>query len=82
MDKGRDYKKTGVKVESADTVCGQVPHMTVDQLAARLAIESRELRCPSCGKIHLTDEDVKKANARRFSDTERYKEIKTEAEGD
>ncbi len=81
MSKERDFKKDGIKVEAADTVCGQVPHMTVDQLAARLCIESRELCCPACGRIHLTEEDVKKAEARRFSETERYQEIVTDAEG-
>lgn len=82
MSKDRDFKKDGIKAEAADTLCGQVPHMTVDQLAARLCIESRELCCPSCGRIHLTEEDVKKAEARRFSETERYKEIVIDAEGE
>jgi len=82
MEKEREFKKTGIKAESANTVCGEIPHMTVDQLAARLAIESRELRCPACGRIHLTDEDVKNAESLRFTETERYQEIKTQAEGD
>ncbi len=77
----REFKKTGIKAETADTVCGEIPHMTVDQLAARLSIQSRELRCPACGRIHLTDEDVRNAEARRFSETERFQKIKTEAEG-
>ena len=74
-------KKTQVTVESADTACGGVPHMTVDELAARLSIESRELRCPACGRIHLTDEDVREAEAMRYSNSERFKKIKEEAEG-
>jgi hypothetical protein len=77
----REMKKKGVTAEAADTVCGQIPHMTVDQLAARLQIESRELRCPSCGRVHLTEEDVKKAEAVLLSESERFKEITTQAEG-
>lgn len=74
-------RRTKVTVESADTACGAVPHMTVDQLAARLNVASRELYCPACGKIHLTDEDVKKAEAKKYSETERFKKISEEAEG-
>lgn len=74
-------KKTTITVESADTACGGVPHMTVDQLAALLKIESRELRCPACGRVHLTDEDVREAEALRYSTSERFKKIKEEAEG-
>lgn len=81
MSRKRDFKKNGVRAETADTLCGQVPHMTVDELAARLCCESRELCCPACGRIHLTEEDVRKADARLFSETERYKEIATDAEG-
>ena len=81
MDSKDEKKRKEVRVESTDTACGGVPHMTVDELAARLKIESRELRCPACGMIHLTEEDVKKAEAMKYSETERYKEIKEEAEG-
>ncbi|MEM5789320.1 MAG: hypothetical protein AAGU11_18560 [Syntrophobacteraceae bacterium] len=77
----REFKKSGIKAEAADTLCGEIPHMTVDQLASRLCIQSRELRCPACGRIHLTDEDVREAEERRFSDTERFRQIKIEAEG-
>jgi hypothetical protein len=81
MDAGKARKKGSIKAESANTVCGEIPHMTVDQLADRLSIESRELRCPACGRVHLTDEDVKKAESHRFSDTPRFRQIKAEAEG-
>ncbi|MDR3569111.1 MAG: hypothetical protein P4L43_13870 [Syntrophobacteraceae bacterium] len=82
MSAGRDVKKKGVKVEAVDTACGKVPHMTVDQLVERFRIESRELHCPACGRIHLTDEDAKNAEAMLFSETERFQQIKAEAEGD
>jgi len=78
--KDRERKRKQVRVESPDTACGGVPHMTVDEIAARLHIESKELRCPACGRIHLTEEDVKKAEAMKYSDTERYKAIEREAE--
>jgi len=77
----KEMKKKGIKAEAVDTACGKIPHMTVDQLAARLQIESRELRCPACGRVHLTEEDVQKAEAVLLSESERFKEIKTQAEG-
>jgi hypothetical protein len=79
--KNRQLRKSGIKVESVDTACGEIPHMTVDQLAARLDIASRELRCPACGRVHLTEEDVKNAEGVLFSDTQRFKQIKNQAEG-
>ncbi len=82
MESIRKVKKGSIKAESVDTGCGAIPHMTVDQLASRLSIKSRELRCPSCGRIHLTDEDVKNAEARLFSETDRFRVIKAEAEGE
>lgn len=81
MDTQKAKKKGGIKAESVNTFCGEIPHMTVDQLASRLSIESRELRCPACGRIHLTDEDLKKAEAHLFSETKRFREITAEVEG-
>lgn len=78
----KKVKKQGIKAEAVDTACGKIPHMTVDELAARLHIESRELRCPACGRVHLTEEDVEKAEAVLFSESERFKEIKNQAEGE
>ncbi|HOI96715.1 MAG TPA: hypothetical protein PK250_18580 [Syntrophobacter fumaroxidans] len=74
-------KRTKVTVEAADTACGAVPHMTVDELAARLNVSSKELYCPACGRIHLTAEDVKKAEAKKYSETERYREISEQTKG-
>ncbi len=81
MSANRDIRKRGVKVEAVDTACGKVPHMSVDQLAQRFNIESRELHCPACGRIHLSDEDAKNAEDLRYSDSERFQQIKEEAEG-
>ena len=78
----RKLKEKGVMVEAADTLCGKIPHMTVDQLAARLNIESRELRCPSCGRIHLNAEDASKAEETLYRDSQRFKEIEKQAEGE
>lgn len=74
-------ERKAIRAERADTVCGEIPHMTVDQVAARLSLEGKELRCPACGRVHLTEDDLKKAKARRFSDTQRFQEIKRQAEG-
>lgn len=80
MDEKEKKKRKEVHVESTDTACGGVPHMTVDEIATRLNIKGAELRCPACGKIHLTEEDKKRAEEAKYSETERFKEIKREAE--
>jgi len=80
MDEKEKRKRKEVRVESPDTACGGVPHMTVDEIAARLNIRGAELRCPACGKIHLTEDDKIKAEETKYSDTERFREIKKEAE--
>ncbi|MGC8494471.1 MAG: hypothetical protein ACP5SH_22340 [Syntrophobacteraceae bacterium] len=82
MSAGKDIKKKGVQVEAVDTACGKVPHMTVDQLAARFHTENRELHCPVCGRIHLTEEDVRNAEEMLFSETKRFRQIQAEAEGE
>jgi hypothetical protein len=81
MDEKKQKQRKDVKVESAHTGCGGVPHMTVDEIAARLSIESKELHCPACGRVHLSREDAKKAESMKYSETERYGVIKEEAEG-
>ncbi len=82
MPEKRRAERKVVRVESPDTACGSVPHMTVDEIVRRLyATGDRELRCPACGKIHLSEEDVKEAEAMRYSKTKRFREIEEETEG-
>ncbi len=74
-------KRTKVRVERVDTKCGAVEHMSVDEIRARIVGEGEvDLACPECGQIHLTPEEAREAGKRKFTESERYRTIKSEAE--
>ncbi len=75
-------RKAKVRVERVDTKCGSTGHMTADEIRACVIGPNLNVTCPECGEIHLSREDVEEAEARKFSDTQRYKDIKKEAEID
>ena len=75
-----DTDKKKVRVERVDTKCGYAGHMTVEEIKARALSDDVELTCPECGEIHLTPEDAMEAEARRIVETERYQQVKEEAE--
>jgi hypothetical protein len=80
MPQGKD--RTKVRVESVSTKCGSTDHMTADEIRARSIGEEVDMACPECGDIHLTVEEACEAAQKKYSDTDRYKRIKTEAEPD
>ncbi len=67
----------GIRPNSA---CGDIGHMTVDQLRERSVGEVMDGRCPACGRIHLSDEDIAEFEESKVKDSDRYKEILREAE--
>ena len=69
-----------VRVERVDTKCGSSKHMTVDEIRARTLGAKVDLACPECGEVHLTPEDAQEAENRRIVDSQRYQDIKQEAE--
>lgn len=73
-------KKSKVRAERVDTKCGSIGHMTVDEIRARTFGENVDMTCPECGEIHLTPEDVEKAEAKKITKTQKYRKIQTEAE--
>lgn len=75
-------KRTKVRVERVDTKCGAVEHMSVDEIRERIVGDDVDLTCPECGQIHLTPEDAREAGKKKFTDTERYRNIKKQAEED
>lgn len=77
---GENEKKIRVRAERVDTKCGSIGHMTADEIKARVIGKELNVTCPECGEIHLSPEDVEEAEARKFSETPRYKEIQKEAE--
>jgi hypothetical protein len=63
-----------------NTACGDIGHMTVDQLRLRSIGDVMDGRCPACGRIHLSDEDIAELEETKIVDSERYKTIQKEAE--
>lgn len=73
-------RRTEVRAERVDTKCGSVGHMTADEIKRRSIGENVNLTCPECGEIHLTEEDASEAEQKKISETQRYKQIQSEAE--
>lgn len=73
-------ERTKVRVESVSTKCGSTDHMTADEIRSRSIGEEVDMACPECGDIHLTEEDACEAAKKKYSDTDKYKRIKSEAE--
>ena len=69
-----------VRATAPDTACGDVGHMTVDELVAIAADSDFEVNCPACGQIHLSREEIEEIEKEKFTDTEEYKETVRQAE--
>jgi len=76
-NKKKRFQVRGIR---PNTACGDIGHMTVDQLRLRSVGDVMDGRCPSCGRIHLSDEDIEEFKETKVVDSERYKEIIKEAE--
>jgi hypothetical protein len=74
-------KRPLIRVVRPDTACGDVGHMTVDELQRRSLGEIRDGRCPACGQIHLASDEIEDIVEGRIVDSERYRAIRAEAEG-
>ncbi len=62
-----------VRAECLDTACGFIGHMTVDEIRKRLTGPCVNVSCPACGRIHLSEEDISEAEARKISAHARFK---------
>ncbi len=69
-----------VKVDCPQCACGYVGHMTVEELRERALGESFDSRCPECGQIHLTREEIEELENEKVVDSENFKNMKKEAE--
>jgi len=78
-----NVKKPGrkqVRAENPSGACGNVDHMTIDELKARAVGDNFDGSCPSCGMFHLTKADIEQLESEKISETEHYAEMKREAE--
>ena len=69
-----------VRAEHPDCACGDVGHMTVDELKRQLTGEEISLACPACGQVHLTRSEIEELAKEKISRSRRYKEIQAQAE--
>jgi hypothetical protein len=76
----KKQRRTRVRAENPRGVCGNIDHMTIDELKALAVSENFDGRCPSCGFFHLTRSDIAHLEAEKISETVQYAEIKNEAE--
>ena len=69
-----------VRAENPCGACGNIDHMTIDELKARAVGENFDGRCPACGMFHLTRSDIEILESEKISETEHFTEMKKEAE--
>ena len=73
-------KRFKVRAENPDCACGDVGHMTVDELKKHLTGDEVNLACPACGQVHLTQSEIEEIAKEKISRSRRYKEIQSQAE--
>ena len=71
-----------VRAENPSGACGNVGHMTIDELQARAVGDNFDGSCPACGMFHLTRADIERLQAEKISESAHYAEMKREAEQD
>jgi hypothetical protein len=73
-------RRVRVRAENPSGACGNVDHMTIDELQARALGDSFDGSCPACGMFHLTRADIEVIEAEKISETDYYAEMRKEAE--
>ncbi len=72
--------RSQVRAENPSGACGNVDHMTIDELKARAVDDSFDGSCPACGMFHLTRADIEVLEAEKISESEYFTEMRKEAE--
>jgi Fe-S cluster biogenesis protein NfuA len=72
--------RSRVRAENPSGACGNVDHMTIDELKARAVDDSFDGSCPACGMFHLTRSDIDSLEKEKISESEYFTEMKKEAE--
>ena len=80
VEKKRKSGRTQVRAENPSGACGNVDHMTIDELKARAVGENFDGSCPACGMFHLTRKDIEQIISEKISDSTHFEEMKREAE--
>ena len=78
--KTKSSARSKVRAEYPSGACGNVDHMTIDELKARAVADSFDGCCPACGMFHLTRADINKLEAEKISESEYFTEMRKEAE--
>lgn len=73
-------RRVQVRAENPSGACGKLDHMTIDELKARAVGDEFDGTCPACGKFHLTRTEIEKLESQKVSESQRYKQMKREAE--
>ena len=73
-------QRTLVRAENPSGACGQLDHMTIDELRARAVGDDFDGTCPACGKFHLSREEIEALEKKKVVDSTSYQEMKKEAE--
>lgn len=73
-------KRVQVRAENPCGACGLLDHMTVDELKARAVGDEFDGICPACGQFHLTRAEIEKIEKEKITESERYRNMKKEAE--
>ncbi|THB75856.1 MAG: hypothetical protein D6B25_11160 [Desulfobulbaceae bacterium] len=69
-----------VRAENPSGACGNVDHMTIDELKARAVGDTFDGTCPACGMFHLTRADIAAIEAEKITESQEYADMKKEAE--
>lgn len=79
-EKERRSGRVQVRAENPSGACGNVDHMTIDELKARAVGDNFDGSCPACGMFHLTRADIVVLEAEKISESDYYDEMRKEAE--
>lgn len=79
-ERTRKSTRSQVRAENPSGACGNVDHMTIDELKARAVGDNFDGSCPACGMFHLTRADIERLEAEKISESQYYVEMKKEAE--
>ncbi|MGA7279129.1 MAG: hypothetical protein WBW79_14420 [Desulfocapsaceae bacterium] len=79
-ERTRKSRRSQVRAENPSGACGNVDHMTIDELKARAVGDNFDGSCPACGMFHLTRADIERLEAEKISESQYYAEMKKEAE--
>ncbi|MBL4901772.1 MAG: hypothetical protein JKY62_03905 [Desulfocapsa sp.] len=73
-------KKRQVRAENPSGACGDIGHLTADELKSRAVGDEVDGTCPICGMVHLSRDEIEEVESRKVIDSERFGVIREEAE--